>query len=432
MLTGILSQDAKVEQGSVTLDGVELTKLTRRQWRALQGKEIGMIFQEPMAALNPTMQVGKQIEESLLIHTKLRKAERKNLVLQMMREVELPNVEEMYHRYPHELSGGQRQRVMIAAAMILKPKLLIADEPTTALDEATQQSILALLSKLNAQYGIQILFISHNLKVVRSLCSRVMIMRDGTIVESGQTEQIFSHPVDTYTKQLLASNPPIWEKSTLGERKPVLRLKDVCVYYLDGKQKNFVLEDVNLTVNYGEIVGVMGGSGCGKSTLSKCLVGLHPLYEGDIVHDSRAPQMIFQDPYHSLNPRKKIGWILEEPLRVQKKWMRAERLKKVEEILEKVKLPKEVAQQYPRELSGGMRQRVGIALALIAGAKLVVADEALSALDLQTQAEVIALIREVAERDNVAFFFVSHDLDVVNALCERVFYIEETQVKERL
>lgn len=444
---------------------VDLLQLSAEEMRKLQGSEISMIFQEPMTALNPTMRIGRQIEEALRLHTGMSKEERHQRVLKALEDVELDNPEELVKKFPHELSGGMRQRVMIASAIVCRPQLLIADEPTTALDVDTQKDILQLLKKLNQKYEMSILFISHNLRVVSELCQRVLVMKDGEVVEEGSTEEIFANPGHEYTKTLIAAipgrisgadkfgndaisdgsrsdKPGMEGKKTTGmlqeneaeegkQPNQVLTLRHVNAFYKEGKIRRQILKDVSFTLYEGEIAGLVGESGSGKSTLCKSILGLLKEYDGDVIHYTEHPQMVFQDPYASLNPKRKIGKILEEPLRIRKEGTKESRRKQAEDMLERVHLPREVYDRYPRELSGGQRQRVSIALALMTGCKFILADEALSALDVTVQAQMIALLRELQEQERICYLFVSHDLDVVNMICDRVFVLENGEVREK-
>lgn len=454
-IAGLKKEHAVIDSGRICLDGVDLLTLTEAQMRKVQGVQIGMIFQEPMSALNPTMKIGRQIEEVLLLHTDLPKAERRERVYAAMEDVELDNPQMLYDKYPHELSGGMRQRAMLAAAIVCRPKLLIADEPTTALDVQTQESILELLKKLNQKYGMSILFISHNLRVVKKLCVHILVMKSGEVLEEGDAEKIFQNPQAEYTKELIAAIPnacgrnlrsesqetrhdaaqeePSMRESGAAQNTPaakkVLEVSHLNAYYREGRVRRQILEDASFTVYEGEIVGLVGESGSGKSTLCKCVLGLLKDYEGEIRHYTNRPQMVFQDPYGSLNPRKTIGWILEEPLRVQGGYTRAQRRQRAEEMLERVHLPKEFYDRYPKELSGGQRQRVSIAAALMTGTKFILADEPLSALDVTVQAQMIALLKELQETEKICYLFVSHDLDVVHMLCDRVLRLEDKEVR---
>lgn len=454
-IAGLTKAHAVIDSGRVCLDGTDLLGLPWAQMRKVQGAQIGMIFQEPMSALNPTMKIGRQIEEVLLLHTDLAKEERRKRVFAAMEDVELYEPRMLYDKYPYELSGGMRQRAMLAAAIVCRPKLLIADEPTTALDVQTQESILELLKKLNQKYGMSILFISHNLRVVKKLCAHILVMKSGEVLEEGDAQQIFENPQTAYTKELIAAIPnacgkgvrdksrdmksSAWQAEPAADRrdapqdnpaaKKVLEVCRLNAYYREGRVRRQILQDVSFTLYEGEIVGLVGGSGSGKSTLCKCVLGLLKEYEGEIKHYTNRPQMVFQDPYGSLNPRKTIGWILEEPLKVQGGYTRAQRRQRAEEMLERVHLPKDFYDRYPKELSGGQRQRVSIAAALMTGTKFILADEPLSALDVTVQAQIIALLKELQEKEKICYLFVSHDLDVVRMLCGRVLRLEDREVR---
>ena len=470
-IMGLLPQDMSWDAEEVSLYGERLCKKTEQEYEKLRGNEIAMIFQEPMTSLNPVQKIGKQVEEPLLLHGAFIEEERKNAAIEAMREAGLSNAEELFHRYPHELSGGQRQRVMIAMAMIGKPKLLIADEPTTALDAKTEEQILALLKTLSQKHKMAVLFISHNLYAVRQLCERVLIMKDGELVEEGSTETIFTEPKEDYTKRLLASIPtgekPEEEKQVPGEM--LLAVEHLNVYYRqkvgksfgwkflknkkvgaresenstqvfdNGKQlvqkekenlqktdKKQVIFDSSFSIYEGEIVGLVGESGNGKTTLIKTIAGFHNLYDGVIRWNKKGVkmQMVFQDPYSSLNPAKKIGWLLEEPLRLQTKLRAAERKKQALQMLAEVELPAEYYDRYISELSGGQRQRVAIAVALIQKPQLVLLDEPVSALDVTVQAQILALLLRLQKEHRLTYLFISHDRNVIRRLCDRVLVME--------
>ena len=448
-IMGLLPQDMVWDAEEVSLYGERLCKKTEQEYEKLRGNEIAMIFQEPMTSLNPVQKIGKQVEEPLLLHETFTEEERKCAALEAMREAGLSNAEELFHRYPHELSGGQRQRVMIAMAMIGKPKLLIADEPTTALDAKTEEQILALLKTLSQKHKMAVLFISHNLYAVRQLCERVLIMKDGELVEEGSTETIFTEPKEDYTKRLLASIPtgekPEEEKQVPGEM--LLQVEHLNVYYRQkvgssffGKKKTDIAQkraslstdkkqvifDSSFSIYEGEIVGLVGESGNGKTTLIKTIAGFHNLYDGVIRWNKKGVkmQMVFQDPYSSLNPAKKIGWLLEEPLRLQTKLKAAERKKQALQMLAEVELPAEYYDRYISELSGGQRQRVAIAVALIQKPQLVLLDEPVSALDVTVQAQILALLLRLQKEHRLTYLFISHDRSVIRRLCDRVLVME--------
>jgi len=449
--------------------------------KSLSGKEMAMIFQEPLTSLNPLQTIGTQMEEPLLLHTSLNAEERKEAVLAALSKAELKHAEQLLSQYPHHLSGGMRQRVMIAMAMINKPRLLVADEPTTALDAVTEREIVELIRRLAKENGTAVIFISHDLGVLRMLCDRVMIMRDGKVVEEGVTEQIFEHPERTYTKNLMKATvkgpkerPEETEASTdvsekIGPAREAeasdalpmdasgttsedvrkeawaLSVENVSVTY---KQRNglwkkptekHAVNGVSFQVKRGEIFGIVGESGCGKSTLLKVISGLLPEYEGMVYtgltaeNDSTkncSVQMVFQDPYTSLNPAKKIGWILEEPLRLNTELSKEERLERVRLILRETDLPPDALNRYVSELSGGQRQRVAIAAALITNPELVLLDEPVSALDVTVQAQILELLLKLQKEYGLTYVFVSHDMAVVRKICDRVLVMKDGKVIE--
>ncbi|MDO5520128.1 MAG: ABC transporter ATP-binding protein [bacterium] len=443
----LLSHTAKVNKGSILFEEKELLTLPMEEKRKLKGKDISMVFQEPMTSLNPLLKVGPQVEEVLVLHKDGEKKAYKERVLSMFQDVGLPNPEELYDKYPHQLSGGMRQRVMIAMAMILQPKLLIADEPTTALDVTIQKQILELLLKMNRKYGTSIIFISHDLGVVKKLCNRVIVMCEGEIVEQGKISDIFDHPKEAYTKKLLAAVPSIKaneafsELAVTGTEKestPILTVKDLNVSYkVKGKglfkkpEEKHIVKGVSFTINEGEIFGIVGESGCGKSTLSKAIVGLNKHTQGSLELKETNPQMVFQDPYSSLNPAKTIGAILSEPLIIEGKLNSKERTEKVEQMLEEVGLPKDYSKRNIAKLSGGQRQRVAIALALMTNKKFIVLDEPVSALDVTIQDQILKLLKRLREEYQLSYLFISHDLNVVYELCDRIAVMKDGIIVEQ-
>jgi len=436
---GLLSRKDMEKKGQILFQGTELLTCSRQEMRELQGDDIAIIFQEPMTSLNPVKKIGWQVEEALRIHTNLTKEERYERAIWALSEAELPEPEKVYEQYPHELSGGMRQRVMIAAAIVCRPKLLIADEPTTALDVTIQAEIIKLLQKLNREYKTAILFISHDLSLVRKLCDRVVVMQDGYVVEQGKTEDIFVSPKQEYTAKLIASIPDCDEKKVkkdFSQAEVVMAVEDIHAGYVDSngvlgkRQEKKVLRGIDFKLFKGEVLGLVGESGCGKSTLAKVILGLNKEYTGQVICDPGKVQMVFQDPYSSLNPSKTIGWILEEPLRVKGGYTKAQRKEKVLEMLEKVGLERELAVRYPNQLSGGQRQRVGIGLALMSEPKVLVADEPVSALDVTIQAQILELLKELKEELGLAILFISHDLRVVYELCDRVMIMKDGDIVE--
>ena len=427
-IMGLLKKHAEV-QGSIFLDDMDLLALDKKQRHACMGDEIAMIFQEPMTSLNPVMRVGKQVDEILRLHPdsmekgKRSKADRKRRVLEAFGNVDLPNPEEIYNKYPHELSGGMRQRIMIAMATVCRPKLLIADEPTTALDVQTQEQILKLLKKIHKESNLSILMISHDLNVVANLAERIIVMNRGEIVEQGETGKVLQSPEHEYTKKLLASVPKGKKVPSEHSEEIVIEARDLSIYYPEGRKQQFVINHLNFEIRKGEILGLVGRSGLGKPTISKTILGLHRTYTGTYVNHAKHSQMIFQDPFSSLNPAKTIGWILEEPLRVRTNMEPAARRKKVTEMLGKVGLPEEYYKRKPGELSGGQRQRVSIALAIIGGADFIIADEPVSALDVTIQAQILELLLQLQKEFGLSMLFISHDIHVIEKMCDRVLYI---------
>ena len=421
---GLLRRGALISDGKLLYKEKDLMKLTRDELRKYQGREIAMIFQEPMTSLNPTMKIGRQVEEALYVHTKCSKEERRKKAYAALRDVDLdPAV--VYHKYPHELSGGMRQRVMIAAALILRPGLLIADEPTTALDVGVQAQILELLKRLNRKYRMGILFITHDLRIAENFCENVLIMQKGKILEQGRTEDIFAAPAHPYTKQLLRRYEGTRPSGVKRERKPVVTVENLSVFYQDEQ----ILRDVSFSVYENETLGFVGKSGSGKSTLANTILGFIKPAAGTVTHATKHPQMVFQDPYSSLNPSHTIGWILSEPLKIEKV-PKEKRKELVAEALKRVGLSKEHAMRHPSELSGGQRQRVSIALALIGGSKFIVIDEGLSALDVAVQQQVMELLVSLKEEFGLSYLFISHDLDVVERLCDRILLLEDGKITE--
>lgn len=438
-IMGLLPSTASY-YGELLFDGHDFVKMSFDELRTFKGDEVSMIFQEPMVSLNPLMRVGKQVEEMLLLHrteeghedeAKMTKADRKAKVLEMFELVELPNPEVTYRKYPHELSGGQQQRVMIAMALICNPQLLIADEPTTALDADVQDQIIDLLKEMNRRLGTAIIFVSHDLSVIRKLCRSVLVMYHGEIVERGTVEEIFENPQDDYTKKLIAAISDERKVVEPNEAEDMLVVNDLSAWYeIPGKKigekptKKMIVENLSFNVKEGEILGMVGASGSGKSTVSRAILGLHKWKSGDIIMKEKNPQMVFQDSAACLNPVKKIEWILEEPLRNMTNMTKEERKAKVREMLKKVELGEEYLKRYPRQLSGGQKQRVNIALALISGSKFIIADEPVSALDVTIQEQILHLLLSLQKEFHLSVLFISHDINVINRICDRVIYLK--------
>ncbi len=445
-IAGLLNRKSLTKSGRIMFQGKELLTCSRSVLRTFQGDEISMIFQEPNTSLNPVKKIGWQIEESLRIHhLDVSPAKRKERAVKMLADVGMYNPEKIYEMYPHELSGGMRQRVMIAAAMIGNPQILIADEPTTALDVTVQAQIVELLRKINREKGTAIIFISHDLSLVRQLCSRVLVMQKGKVVESGDTEQIFNSPKNSYTKELIAAIPVVDianDTEYIDEFKDsedVLKVKDLNVYYRNHKTGLFsksnrqqILKSVSLSMKKGEILGLVGESGSGKSTLAKTIVGINKDFEGTIQKTDDYPQMIFQDPYGSLNPGRSVRWILRESLRAdrKKKWTEEEIDKRMKDVLTQVELPLEYLDRMPSQLSGGQRQRVSIALSLMQRPDILIADEPVSALDVTIQAQILKLLEHLHEKLGISILFISHDLRVVYHLCDHVAIMKKGKIVE--
>ncbi len=439
----LLHEDAVITADEMIFAGIPLLSQTEEEWKKLRGSRISMVFQEPMTSLNPVLTIETQVEEGLLLHEgekyKADKELRRSRVLEVLAEAGLKEPEELLKKYPHQLSGGMRQRVMIAMAMLCGPELLIADEPTTALDAATQEIILKLLSYYSETYGTSILFISHDLSLVARLCDRVVVMKDGSVVETGTRDEIFEHPQQVYTKQLIsaAKGEQLAEEGMEFSGAPLLELKHAVIQY---REKNFfgketvteAVDDVSFALHQGEILGLVGESGSGKSSLSKAVTGLLSLTKGELIlaEGVRRPQMVFQDPYGSLNPAKKIGWILEEPLKIRGGFSKMERKRLVTEALKEVELDEAYAGRYVRELSGGQRQRVAIAAALIQKPEIVILDEPVSALDVTVQGQILELVYRLKEEHGMSYLFVSHDMNVIRRICDRVLVLYQGRLVE--
>src|ERR1700760_3889394 len=427
--------------GSVKLVGEEILDASDRRLRQLRATTMAMIFQEPMTALNPVVPVGKQIDEVLRAHTSLDGRSRRKRILDMMEQVHLPDVERIFRSYPHRLSGGQRQRIMIAMALVLEPKLLIADEPTTALDVTTQKQILTLIRDLQRDHGTAVLFITHDMGVVAEIADRVAVMRHGRLVETGQLQDVLRNPTMEYTRNLLSEVPSLVPRASRADTTEpvVLETTGLGKIYRErsffGKAREVAAaDDVTLTLRKGRTLGIVGESGSGKSTVARCIVrlidrtsgGIHlagreisNLSRGLLQPHRKRIQIVFQDPYRSLNPRVTIGEsIAEGPINYGVP--RAQALAKARELLELVDLPVDAISRYPHQFSGGQRQRIAIARALALDPDVLVADEAVSALDVSVQAQVLELLDEIQTRLGIALLFITHDLRVAAQICDDV------------
>jgi peptide/nickel transport system ATP-binding protein len=493
----LLDPAVSIIQGEILLDDINLLKLPEKQMRTIRGNRIGMIFQEPMTSLNPVLSCGSQVAEAIMLHKGLSKKEAKQQTIALFNEVQLPRPEAIFNSYPHEISGGQKQRVMIAMALSCDPEILVADEPTTALDVTVQKTIIELLLRLKEERNMSLIFISHDLGVISEIADQVMVMYKGQIVEQGSITQIFNDPQHPYTKGLLACRPSTahhlrmlptvsdflrfdengsiinsglsiqalqqrnaYSITQLAERKkklyaqePFLRVKNLCKWYPEStgflqKTKSYIkaVNDVSFEVYRGETLGLVGESGCGKSTLGRSILRLIEPTSGQVFLENtdlqslstkqmrqmrRDIQIIFQDPYSSLNPRLTVGESIMEPLKVHQLYNNnTERRERVMELLKRVNLSPEHFNRYPHEFSGGQRQRIVIARALALQPQFIICDESVSALDVSVQAQVLNLLRELQEEFNLTYIFISHDLSVVKHIADRIMVMNKGIIEE--
>jgi peptide/nickel transport system ATP-binding protein len=446
---------------------------------SLRGRSTGMVFQEPMSSLNPVMSIGRQLREAILVHQKMSKQDAASVAVEWLHRVQLPDPDKIYHRFPHQLSGGQKQRVMIAMAMCNHPALLIADEPTTALDVTVQQEIVRLMGYLQQEYGTAMIFITHDLALAATLADTVLVMNKGEAVEYGPAKQVLHEPRHAYTRALIACKPspekkgralpvvsdfldgkPFADLPAIETNEPpltsdecaVLDVRNASIWFpgshsVQGKGGAYfkAVDDVSFVLKRGEVLGLAGESGCGKSTLSRALVGLLPLRSGSVLYDGhdvahqsaaawrgtrRQVQMIFQDPYASLNPRMRIGDMLAEPLLVHGIVPRAEVARETARLLDIVQLPAEAAKRYPHQFSGGQRQRIGIARALSLRPQILICDESVSALDVSIQAQILNLLKDLQRAFQLSYLFISHDLNVVHYISDRVMIMQAGKIIE--
>jgi peptide/nickel transport system ATP-binding protein len=446
----LLPKGVRVSAGSIALNGRDLLKLSDNEMRSLRGRDIGMIFQEPLTALNPVMRVGDQIREVLQVHGEGTRTERDARTLALVTEVGLPDPARIVKAYPHELSGGQRQRVMIAMALALEPKLLIADEPTTALDVTTQAQILKLIAELCRKRNMAVMFITHDFGVVREIADRVIVMRHGERVEEGTARAVLDNPKHPYTQQLLAAVPTMVPP-------PPRQLADSNALVVTGLTKTYgvaqffsrkrtikAVNDVSFAIRRGETLGLVGESGSGKSTVGRCVIRLNEpdagtIMVGNLQYNSLSPkalrperrrvQMVFQDPFGSLDPRRTVNATISEGMIANGISAQAARAKS-SELLELVGLPAAAADRFPHEFSGGQRQRIGIARALSLEPEILIADEAVSALDVSVQYQVLELLRAVQARLGLAILFITHDLRVAAQMCDRIAVMQKGELVE--
>jgi peptide/nickel transport system ATP-binding protein len=448
---GLLPRALPVTAGRILLEGEDVTAARPQRIRELRGQRMSMIFQEPMTALNPVMTCGEQIDEVLREHTRLGPAERRAKILATIAEVALPDPERIIASYPHQLSGGQRQRIMIAMALVLEPVLLIADEPTTALDVTTQAQILELVRTLQRRHGMGVLFITHDFGVVADIAHRVAVLRLGELVELGAKDEVLKRPRHDYTVMLIGAVPTLQPhgRAVAQDAPLVLETRGLSKTYVDHgwftrRREVRAAEDVNLELRRGQTLGIVGESGSGKSTVARCIVRLIDPTGGEIrIHGEdiarrplrslkemrRRVQIVFQDPYRSLNPRRTVGEaIIEGPLNYG--LPREEALARARRLMDLVRMDGAALERYPHQFSGGQRQRICIARALAMEPELLVADEAVSALDVSVQAQVLALLEEIRTRLNLAMLFITHDLRVAAQVCDQVAVMSKGRVVE--
>ena len=481
-ILGLLpKQISKITSGSILFNEKDLTQLNTKDFQKIRGSEISMIFQEPMSSLNPSMKCGQQVEEILLQHTNLSKSEAKTETLSLFEKVKLPSPQRIYNAYPHEISGGQKQRVMIAMAIACKPKILIADEPTTALDVTVQKEIIQLLKQLQSEEEMSIIFISHDLALVSEIANRVLVMYKGDIVEQGEVSKIFKTPEHIYTKALLSSKPSLSVRlkrlptikdfmenitksdiitkkerenshSKLYAKTPLLEVINLEKEYISksgwfGKPESFMaVNNISFKLYEGETLGLVGESGCGKSTLANAILQLDKATSGQILYRgidiNKLPssevrklrkdiQIIFQDPYASLNPRIPVGKAIMEPMKVHHIGeSNEERKTMVLDLLQKVGLDERFFSRYPHEFSGGQRQRIGIARAIALQPKLIICDESVSALDISVQAQVLNLLNDLKDNFEFTYIFISHDLSVVKYMSDQLVVMNKGKIEE--
>ena len=437
----ILCDKGNIRQGEILLESSDLVPLTEEEMQARRGGDISMIFQDPMMSLDPAFSVGEQIAEVLRIHKGMDKDAAKTRAIELMKLVQIPDAEKRYSQMPYQFSGGMRQRIVIAIALAAEPKILLADEPTTALDEETQEEILKLLKDIQTKTGVAVLFITHDLSIVEDVADRVAVMKDGLLVEEGIVSEVFEAPNHEYTKKLLGyldykknrghhhrGHGTDGTESADADNKtsdPIISMRNINVSFLiDKKNMNHVLKDFSVDIHRGEIIGLVGRSGCGKSTLARCIMGLEK-YDGSIsIADETNVQMIFQDTGAAFNDRMTVGEIVAEPLRIAGRRDRREISEAVNTAMKAVELDQNITARKPYELSGGQRQRVAIARAIITRPDIIIADEPLTGLDVSTQAQIVHLFKKLSEINDMAILFIAHDLPMVNHISDRIMKMQ--------
>lgn len=480
-ILGLLSSNSKVS-GKINFDDKDLIKISEKDFQKIRGNKISMIFQEPMSSLNPSLTCGFQVQEILLQHKKITKTAAKNQVIELFNKVKLPRVKVIFSQYPHQLSGGQKQRVMIAMAIACKPQILIADEPTTALDVTVQKEIVDLLKELQQETNMSVIFITHDLSLISEIADKVLVMYKGEIVEQGNANQVFKSPIHNYTKALINSKPRLSERfkklptvqdfientvqneiytkeqrtnfhNKIYKKSPLLEVKNIATYFSSGKnflfsKKNTVkaVDGVSFKLFEGETLGLVGESGCGKTTLGRTILHLEKATKGELFYKQKditnlskkdlknfrkEVQIIFQDPFSSLNPRIPVGKAIMEPMKVHKILNSMEERKKyVFEILERVGLEAAHFYRYPHEFSGGQQQRIGIARTIALKPRLIICDESVSALDVSVQAQVLNLLNELKKDFGFTYIFISHDLAVVKYMADQLLVMNKGKIEE--
>lgn len=449
-IMGLLPKNILTPSGTILLDGENVLRADSSRLRQLRGTRMAMVFQEPMTALNPVEPVGRQIEEVLQLHDQCSRAEKRQKVIDMMKSVHLPTPDEIYDAYPHQLSGGQRQRILICMALILKPALLIADEPTTALDVTTQKQILSLIKELQQTHNTAVIFITHDFGVVAEIADRIVVMNKGAVVETGTREQILSRPKQAHTRMLVSSVPSLTPKDEIRQLgDPILSVTGLSRVYRELKlfkpgRSVSAVKDAGFILRKGEIVGIVGESGSGKSTLARCISRLIEPTTGEINlggHDiaslsrrklrpyRRRIQIIFQDPYRSLNARLRVGESIVEGL-LNFGIARPEARQKATELIRLVGMEPDVLERYPHQFSGGQRQRICIARALALEPDVLVADEAVSALDVSVQSQVLVLVQSIRDKRNIGIVFITHDLRVAAQICDTILVMQNGAIVE--